>query len=80
MKLANNVVRINGYKNNKRTHVDITVSMSKVEYTSGGKKYSFIAPNTNFDIDEVGFNSGLEAVTSYNYFNWCMQKRHTVKL
>lgn len=78
--LANNIVRINGYKDGKRTHVDIEVKMQKVEYISGGKKFSFDAPCAYFgDMARKGFDAGLDAVTSYNYWNFMAQKRITDK-
>lgn len=78
--LANNIVRINGWKNNKRTHVDIEVRMTKIEYTSAGKHYEFLAPAIPYDVAEVGFKNGLEGVTSYNAYNWCSKSRITEKI
>lgn len=78
--LANNIIRINGYKGFKRTHVDVEVRMQKVEYTSGGKKFSFEAPQHLYDPAQVGFDNGLDAVTSINMWNFMAQKRITEKI
>ncbi len=80
MILANNIVRINGYKNNKRTHIDIEVHMKEIRYTSAGRQFNFLAPCIPYDIAEVGFNNGLDAVTSYNAYNWCSNCRQTNKI
>ena len=79
--LNNDVIRINGYKDNKRTHVDIIVKMDLVEfYNSEGKKFSIRAPREPFDIAETGFNNGLDAVTSYNIWCWVSNRRITSKI
>lgn len=73
-----NIVRINGYKNNKRTHVDIVVEL--IETTIND--YEVIIPlRPHFsDIAEIGFKKGLEGVTSYNYYNWVGKERITEKI
>ena len=79
--LAKNIVRINGYKGFKRTHVDVEVRMKQVEYESGGKHFCFEAPCIHFmDVADLGFANGLDAVTSYNYWNFCAQKRFTERI
>ena len=32
------------------------------------------------DVPQIGFKNGLEAVTSYNYYNWISKKRYTYKV
>ena len=79
--LNNDVIRINGYKNNKRSHIDIIVKMELVEfYNSLGKKFSIMAPREPFDIAQVGFDNGLDAVTSYNKWCWVSGNRITSKI
>lgn len=81
MKLANNVVRINGYIGTKRTHVDIEVKMQQIKWFVGEKEVRRNIP----DIDEysaasLGFKNGLTIVTSYNFWNCVGNERMTVKL
>ena len=76
--LANNIVRINGYKNNKRTHVDIVVSMTKLAFNGIEIEVPRV-PNFD-DIPWIGFENGLEAVTSYNAYNWVCKERITSKV
>ena len=79
--LANNIVRINGYKDNKRTHIDIVVPMETIEFSnSNGEKIKVLAPRTLFDIAQTGFDNGLDAVTSYNAWNWVGKHRITQKI
>ncbi len=79
--LANNIVRINGWKDNKRTHVDIEVPMQTLEfYNSKHEKYTVLAPRSIFDVAQVGFDNGLDAVTSYNAWNWVGNCRITQKV
>lgn len=79
--LAKNIVRINGRKDGRKTHVDLVVVMETVEYISAGKQYSFECPRVPHfdDIPWIGFSKGLESVSSYNYFNWAMNERTTEK-
>lgn len=79
--LAKNIIRINGWKDNKRTHVDIEVPMDKVEfYNSNHEKFSVMAPREPYDIAQTGFDAGLDAVTSYNKWNWVGKERITSKV
>lgn len=79
--LANNIVRINGYIGNKRTHTDIEVPMEKIEfYNSAGEKFSILAPRIPYDIAQVGFDNGLDGVTSYNAWNWVGKHRITQQI
>lgn len=79
--LPNNVIRINGYNNGKRSHVDIIVRMNLIEfYNSDNKKFSILAPCEPFDIAQTGFDLGLDAVTSYNKWNWVSKTRITSKI
>jgi hypothetical protein len=79
MKLENNIVRINGYKGSKRTHIDVEVEMANVTVHVSGKKVDIKTPF----IDEkracdLGFAKGLTSVTSFNYWNWVGDRRMTV--
>ena len=81
MKLANNIIRINGYKDGKRTHVDVEVPMQTVEFKNSlGQKIKVEAPQNLYDPAQKGFDLGLDAVTSMNMYNWCMKARYTEKL
>ena len=76
--LDKNVVRINGWKDLKRTHIDIDVPMQTIEFSnSEGKKFSISAPRLPFDIAQIGFDAGLDAVTSFNSWNWVGNERIT---
>ena len=78
MKLANNVIRINGYANNKRTHIDVTVPVRKNDTNWGkGKDIVFITEDMAID---MGFSLGLDGITSYNYYNYVGDRRMTVKI
>ena len=78
MKLSNNVIRINGYVDNKRTHIDVPVAIRKNETGWGkGKDIVFV---TESMVCDLGFNNGLEAVTSYNYYNYVGDCRMTVRI
>lgn len=79
--LAKNIIRINGWKDNKRTHVDIEVPMQKVEfYNSNHELISLMAPRTPYDVAQLGFDNGLDAVTSFNIWNWVGKERITEKV
>ena len=78
--LAKNIVRINGYKGLKRTHVDIEVKMQTISFYSGGKLVEVESPAMAFDIVTTGFANGLDAVTSENHYNWCSKSRITSKI
>ena len=78
--LDKNVIRINGYKDGKRTHVDITVKMNKITYISGGRIFEIEAPASVFNPAQVGFDNGLDAVTSINRYNCFAKKRLTEKI
>lgn len=78
MKLENNVIRINGYKDNKRTHVDITVNIKKD--TTGWKTGRDIVFVTDSQICDLGFENGLDGVTSYNYYNYVADHRMTARI
>lgn len=81
LKLEKNIVRINGYKNGKRSHVDVPVRMTKVVFASGGVQHEIDAPAVyEADIPELGFKNGLEGVTSYNYYNWVGKHRITCRI
>ena len=81
MKLAKDIIRINGWKDGKRTHIDIKVKMVTVEFTdSTGKEHSVEAPSSLFNAAQTGFDNGLDAVTSYNYYNWVGKERMTIKV
>ena len=81
MKLANNIVRINGRKDGHKTHIDIEVRMTKVVfYNSQGTKFEIDAPETARDFAQIGFDKGLDAVNSINYWNWCGRERMTIKV
>lgn len=74
-----NIVRINGYKDNKRTHVDIVVKL--MEIVINGEKKVIIPCRPHFsDIATLGFNKGLDGVTSYNYYNWVGNERITERV
>lgn len=76
MALANNIIRINGYKDGKRTHVDVEAKMSTLDIN--GHKVE--APQHLYDPAQKGFDLGLDAVTSMNMYNWCSNSRITEKL
>lgn len=79
--LAKNIIRINGWKDNKRTHVDIEVPMKEIKfYNSKNELIVVMAPRTPFDVAQVGFDNGLDAVTSYNQWNWVGKERITEKV
>lgn len=79
--LAKNIIRINGWKDNKRTHVDIEVPMEKVEFYNSDKELITVyAPRGLFDIAQAGFDAGLDAVTSFNKWNWVSKTRITEKV
>lgn len=79
--LAKNIIRINGWKDNKRTHVDIEVPMVEVKfYNSKNELIVVMAPRTPFDVAQIGFDNGLDAVTSYNQWNWVGKERITEKV
>jgi len=81
MKLAKDIIRINGWKDGKRTHRDIKVKMVTVEFTNAlGEEIKVKAPATLFDVAQTGFDNGLDAVTSYNYYNWVGKERMTEKV
>lgn len=79
-KLTNNVVRINGYKAGKRTHVDVEVPMCMFRFGNPDKEITVTAPTLTYDFAQLGFDKGLEGVTSYNAWNWVSKKRLTTKL
>ena len=78
--LDKNVIRINGYKGTKRTHIDIVVKMEKLTYMSGGQVFEIFAPKPLYDPAQVGFDNGLDAVTSVNQYNFFANKRLTTKI
>ena len=79
--LANNIIRINGWKNGKRAHVDVEVQMQTLEFkNSEGKTIQVQAPKHLYDPAETGFNLGLEGVTSVNMWNWVGNHRITEKI
>lgn len=78
--LAKNIIRINGYKNGKRSHVDVEVKMEEVRFVSNGKEVTILAPQHIYDVAEKGFELGLDAVTSFNMWNWVGKKRYTEKV
>ena len=78
MRLPNNIIRINGYVNNKRTHIDVSVTVRKNETGWGkGKDVVFITEDM---VCNMAFNNGLEGVTSYNYYNYVGDSRMTVRI
>lgn len=81
MKLPKDIIRINGWKEGKRTHIDIRVKMQIVEFTNTlGEEIKVEAPTIFFDVAQTGFDNGLDAVTSYNYYNWVGKERMTEKV
>lgn len=76
MALAKNIIRINGYKDGKRTHVDVEVKMNTLDIN--GHKVE--APQHLYDPAQKGFDLGLEAVTSMNMWNWSAKCRITTKI
>ena len=80
--LDNNTVRMNGYnEEGKRAHVDILVKNTKVRYIVKNEIVEKIVPSVPHfsDIPKMGFENGLTAVTSYNYYNWIGKERTTEK-
>ena len=73
--LKNTEVRINGYKNGKRTHIDITVKTASTNLN--GKVYEVPKVPHFSDVSDIGFKNGLDGATSYNYYNWISNERHT---
>lgn len=81
MKLAKDIIRINGWKDGKRTHIDIKAKMCTIEFTNSlGEEIKVEAPTIAFDVAQSGFDNGLDAVTSYNYYNWVDKERMTIKV
>lgn len=79
--LDKNIIRINGWKDNKRSHIDIKVPMTTVEFSnSEGKRISVAAPRMPYDVAQLGFDNGLDAVTSVNSWNWVGNERLTQKI
>ncbi len=78
--LDKNIVRINGYKGTKRTHVDVEVKLEKLTFTSDGRLFEILTPASLFDPVQVGFDNGLDAVTSVNRYNCFAKKRLTEKI
>lgn len=79
--LAKNIIRINGYKNGKRSHVDVEVKMTKVEFkNSSGELISVETPSHIYDPAQAGFDAGLDGVTSMNMYNWVSDCRITTKV
>lgn len=78
MKLAENIVRINGYKNGKRTHVDFEVSTKEKEVSWG--KGHIIPLFKDCYATETGFELGLDGVTSINMYNWISDERMITKV
>jgi hypothetical protein len=83
MKLANNIVRINGYVKGKRTHVDVEVPIGTIRYYTGdGKEIAEEVPMIYGEdhAAKLGFRNGLDAVTSYNFWNNIGDERMTIKI
>lgn len=80
--LDKNTVRINGWKNNKRTHVDFTVKNVTINFVVDDKVIEKEIPDIPHfsDIAEIGFRMGLDGVTSYNAYNWVGDQRITEKI
>ena len=79
--LANNVIRINGWKNNKRSHVDLEVPMKNIEfYNNDHVLVSVTVPQPPHDIAKTGFENGLDGVTSFNMWNWVGNVRITERI
>ena len=83
MKLANNIVRINGSIKGKRTHVDVEVKMQTIRFFTRDRKE--IVKESPLILGEdhaanLGFKNGLDAVTSYNYWNCISNERMTLKI
>ena len=78
MKLAENIVRINGWKNGKRTHIDVEVRTK--ENTLKWGKGKIIPAVHEEELVREGFKSGLDAVTSINYYNYVGDIRITAKV
>ena len=78
MNLPKDVVRINGYKGNKRSHIDVKVRTTVNDINWG--KGDIIVRIYESDIAKLGFENGLSGVTSYNYYNYVADERLTVKI
>ena len=78
MKLAKNIVRINGYRNGKRSHVDIEVPTTP-NATNWGKGDTIPVYNEE-EMEKEAFNRGLDAVTSINAYNYVGDYRITDRL
>lgn len=76
-----NIIRINGWKNNKRTHVDyeIPTQPKPKDLNWGIGKIIPIIPNDD-KICQIGFDLGLDSVTSVNAYNYVGGRRITSKL
>lgn len=84
MKLAENIVRINGRRNGKRAHVDIEVSTvpNTVKDTHGNQwgKGDVIPIYRTEEMEQEAFRRGLDAVTSINAYNHVGDCRITERL
>lgn len=79
MKLANNIVRVNGYLNGKRTHADFEVPM--VALNIKGRERLMIPDYDDDRMVDKAFKSGkLDTVTSVNAWNWVGNHRLTTRI
>jgi hypothetical protein len=79
MKLEKNIVRINGWKGNKRSHVDVEWQTTP-NNTNWGKGDTVVIGLFEDRICKVGFESGLDGVTSYNAYNFVGDCRITTRI
>ena len=71
--LAINILRINGYDTNKRSHIDLEVELTEVY--SGDKMV--LVPNIPYIsmLSQIAYEGVLIATTSYNYYDIEIGKR-----
>ena len=76
MKLAKNIVRVNGYdRDGKRTHIDFEVPTRPNDLNWG--KGDVIPRYTIWGMVDKAFESGLAGVTSVNAYNHVADMRMT---
>lgn len=78
MRLAENIVRINGWNNGKRTHIDVEVRTK--ENTIGWGKGNVIPVYNDESLIQYAFKNGLDGVTSINAYNYVGDERITYRV
>lgn len=78
--MDNDIIRINGYRDGKRKHIDLKTEMEVTVY--GSEKHSkFILPckPTQEWLCDYAYSHGIDVITSFNIYDYTGRERLTVK-